>query len=180
MNQERRFGRMKKFFHKIFSYFDSLHPKYHLSLDNDFYDFENKKIIYCFKVFGDHSFVQFNFEDIKKNKSVLQNISPCDLIRIVNQEAVHNQKRNQLKIKEHLRNNLYTISDEFSSGVLSGDEVCDNMLLISRMDNADLYKIAYNTGFIRGRNFAKTLSKEMRVKPCDNNLIKFELVGQSR
>lgn len=178
MNLKQKFGIIKKFIRRIFSYLNSLHPKYNLSLDHDFYDFESKEIIYFFKVFGDHSFVQFTFDDIKNDMNILQNIAPFDLIKIVEQETIHRQKRNLIKIKEHLRNNQYKIIDNLITTVLSGDEICENVILMNRMEHMDLYKIAYNTGFIRGRSFAKTLSKEIQERKSADNPVKLELVGR--
>ncbi len=175
MYLRRKFGIVHKFINKLILYFKNLNPKYQFSLDEDFYDFESKKMIYCFKVYGDHSFVRFCFDDIKNDKAVLQNINPVDLIKIVNQETICNQKRNLLKINEHLRNNHYQIKDDSTIGILSGEEICDNIILIERMNNLDLYKIAYNTGFISGRNFTKNLFREMTEDK--DNIVKLELVN---
>lgn len=98
---------------------------------------------------------------------------------ILNQQAIHSQQKSVTKIKEHLRNNQYKIGDDLTTGVLSGDEICDNIILIGKMNSLDLYKITYNTSFIRGRSFTKSLSKQINESSRVNNIVKLELVDNN-
>lgn len=65
-----------------------------------------------------------------------------------------------LCIAEILRDNRYKLSDSSADEILSGDEICDNILLMEKIKNIDLYKIAYNTGFNHGRQLAREISKK--------------------
>lgn len=132
-----------------------------MSLDNFYYDLGQKKIIYRFKSFGDHSFPKFSYDVIQNTNDILYSINPQDLIKISIQEHIHKSKHSMSKVTELLRDNKYKICDELSEGIFTGEEICDNPLLIEKLNNIDLYKIAYNTGFQRGRSITKLAAHEV-------------------
>lgn len=152
-------------------------PRYLLSLDSQFYGISQKATVYRFKIFGEHSFPKFTFNDIKNNKNILYDINPDDLIKIAIDDHVISQKKSLLNISEILRDNKYKLSCSDCEEVLSGDEICDNILLIQKIKNIDLYKIAYNTGFNHGRQLAREINKNESIsnKRCEN-IIKFEVI----
>lgn len=148
-----------KLIKKILLFFKKIRPRYLLSLDSQFYNLSQKAVVYRFKVFGEHTFPKFTFDDIKKDKDILYDIHPADLIKITIEDYVVSQKKNTLIISEILRDNKYKLSSNHTEEILSGDEICDNILLIEKIKNIDLYKIAYNTGFNHGRQLARKINR---------------------
>jgi hypothetical protein len=71
-----------------------------------------------------------------------------------------------------LRNNTYKISDGKSESIFSGEEFCENTVLIEKTNKIDLYKIAYATGFKKGRKTENELYKNDNIqeKINDNSL----------
>jgi hypothetical protein len=163
-------GTIIGFFKKIFK---ASNPRYHLSLDGNYYDIKLKKIIYRFKVFGDHSFIKFSFDDIKKSQQLLYDIHPNDLINIVWMDSDQRERRTRIKIKEMLRNNHYKLHSELYEETISGDDVCENPILMQQIRSIDLYKISYNTGFIHGRSFSKKIVETANSKEEVSNVIPF-------
>jgi hypothetical protein len=168
MNQRQKSGMFKKACSYLHSLFSNLKPRYQLSLDNSSYDINLKKMIYCFKAFGDHSFVKLSYDQIKHNNDILYSINPHDLINISITEHLQNQKKTMLRISEILRENQYLLTEGDSSQIFSGEEICDNVILMERINNIDLYKIAYSTGFNRGRMLSKSVSKYTNEKKIIN------------
>ncbi|TAK73373.1 MAG: hypothetical protein EPO11_08550 [Gammaproteobacteria bacterium] len=149
-----------KLIDRIISFFRRIKPRYHLSLDSQFYNLSTKNTVYRFKVFGEHTFPKFTFEDIQNNKRILYDINPIDLIKIAIENYNEIQKKSMLRVSEILRDNKYILSDGSTEKLLCGDEICDNILLIERIKNIDVYKIAYNTGFKHGRQLAREIIKQ--------------------
>lgn len=171
MSIKQKFGRI---FKKLKNIFTQLQPRYQLSLDSNTYDLNSKQFKYIFKAYGEHSFVTITFNEIKNNDQLLYNIHPKDLITISINENIYNQKKSMLRISEILRDNKFLITDNDSYQIFDGDEICDNALLIERINNIDLYKIAYNTGFCRGRSLTKMV-KSQCAEPV-NNLVNLNVV----
>jgi len=160
----------------ILHFFKQIRPRYLLSLDSHFYSLSKKDIVYRFKVFGEHTFLKFTFEDIKNDKSLLYDIHPMDLMKITIDDYVVSQKRSMLIISEILRDNRYILSDANTEETLSGDEICDNVLLIEKIKNIDVYKIAYNTGFNHGRQLAREISKKSSADSSCQNIVALQVV----
>ncbi|WP_028389169.1 hypothetical protein [Legionella fairfieldensis] len=163
-----------KILKKLNIFFSRFNPRYQLSLDDYYYDIKEKKIKYRFKSFGDHSFPVFTFKEIKYNSSILFSINPYDLIKIAENNHMQQQLKNQLKIDEFLRNNLYKLSNEEDSNTFSGDEICDNPLLSDKIIKSDLFKIAYNTGFERGRKISKLVINETKDDNIEHNIVQLK------
>lgn len=157
--------------------FKKMKPRYQLSLDSHYYNLSNKSIVYRFKVYGEHTFPKFTFEDIKNNKDILYDINPIDLIKISIDDYIVSQKKSMLKITEILRDNKYKLSDSNNEEILSGDEICDNILIIERIKNIDLYKIVYNTGFNHGKQLAREIIKDS--VDTRRNLVKFQVLDKN-
>lgn len=159
-----------KLIKKILFFFKKIKPRYFLSLDSQFYSLSQKAVIYRFKVFGEHAFPKFTFDDIKNDKDILYDINPADLIKITVENHLISEKKNTLNIAEILRDNKYKLSNSYTEEILSGDEICDNILLIEKIKNVDLYKIAYNTGFNHGRQLAREINKKYSdvTEKCEN------------
>lgn len=172
MKQRQKFSIFKRIFNFFHSFFNHIHPRYQLALDHSEYDINSKRNIHCFKSFGDHSFVKLTFDQIKHGNDLLFAINPHDLIKICLEEILLEQKSNQFRISEILRDNNFILSDKKNSQIFSGEEICDNVLLIEKINNIDLYKIAYNTGFNQGRKVSKIVNKKQKEKYSLNNVIK--------
>ena len=163
-------------FLKIKLFFLRLIPRYQLSYDNKYFNVKDKNIKYRFKSFGDHSFPEFSFKEIKYNEDVLFAVNPYDLIKITEINSNYEYLKNQLKIDEILRNNLYKLSNEIDSNIFSGDEICENPLLIDQIVKSDLFKIAYNTGFNRGRKLSKIITPEDVCTRDEKNIVKLKCI----
>lgn len=160
----------------IFRLFNKIKPRYQLSLDSHFYNLAKRSVVYRFKVFGEHTFPKFTFEDIKNDKRLMYDINPVDLMKITIDDYAETQRKSMIKISEILRNNKYKLSDSNSDEILSGDEICDNILLIEKIKNIDLYKIAYNTGFNHGRQFAKEIIKKAATNDTSEKIVTFKVI----
>lgn len=171
-----------KLIQKFLYFFKTIRPRYLLSLDSHFFNLSKKSIVYRFKVFGEHTFPKFTFEDIKNDKNILYDIHPLDLIKISIEDYITSQKKNMLTISEILRDNKYKLSDSNAEEVLSGDEICDNILLIEKIKNIDLYKIAYNTGFNHGRQLAREINKQSNLidKNSHENIVTLHVLEGSK
>ncbi len=177
-----KYGNTMKLFSTILNYIRKIKPRYFLSLDSHFYNLSKKSIVYRFKIFGEHTFPKFTFEDIINDKNLLYDIHPVDLMKITIDNYVDSQKKSLLNISEILRDNKYKLSDGNTEEILSGDEICDNILLIEKIKNMDLYKIAYNTGFNHGRQLARDM-----IKKSDNtsqiskdNIVLFQIADKEK
>lgn len=146
-------------------------PRYQLSLDSYSYNINLGVILYRFKVYGDPTFVKFTYSDIQSNTNILYDINPLDLIKIIKEEYILSEKKLSLNIIEIRRDNKYKISGEFETKVLSGDEICENILIMKRINHLDLYKIAYSTGFKHGRQLGKEIFKGCDQSPPTINAV---------
>lgn len=156
---------------KIKLFFSLINPRYQLSFDDDYFDIKEKTRKYRFKSFGDHSFPEFTFNEIKQNINVLYAINPHDLMKITEKNYIEELSTNQFKIMEIMRNNFYKLSNAVDSNTFSGDEICDNPLLFDQIAKSDLFKIAYNTGFDRGRKLSKMIIQENHHTNFENNVV---------
>jgi len=147
------------FFLNIFKAFN---PRYHLALDESYYDIKINKMLHRFKVFGEHSFVNFTFDEINNSPQILHDINPSDLIYVAIEEFKLSEKRSLISIKESLRNNKYKLSFDSYEEIYSGDEICENPMLVEKMKKMDIYKVVYTTGFIHGRNCSKNIAEQDR------------------
>ena len=100
-----------KLINRILLFLKKIKPRYLLSLDSKFYSLSQKEIVYRFKVFGEHSFPKFTFNDIKKHKDILYDIHPIDLIKITTENYALSQRKETFRITEFLRNNKYKLSN---------------------------------------------------------------------
>lgn len=178
IKQKQKCGSEMKIISRILQFFKTIKPRYFLSLDSQFYCLAQKDILYRFKVYGEHTFPKFTFDDIKNDKAILYDIHPTDLMKITVENYVASQKKNMLSIVEILRNNKYKLAGINTEEILSGDEICDNIFLIEKIRNIDLYKIAYNTGFNYGRQIAKEINRTTdRFK---NNVIALQIIEKEK
>jgi hypothetical protein len=168
-------------FGRILHFLKNIKPRYLLSLDSQFYNISQRKIVYRFKVFGEHTFPKFTFDDIKNDNNILHDIHPTDLMKITVDNYVVSQKNSLLSISEILRENKYKLTTNESEAILSGDEICENILLIEKIKNIDLYKIAYNTGFNHGRQLAREISKKTSIKDnYSDNVLTLQIIESDK
>lgn len=159
----RKLSGLINFFKKIFRLQKQrsiFNPRYQLSFDDDYFNLKKKARIYRFKSYGDFHFPEFTYEEIKTNKDILYSINPSDLLKISKKNFNENIQINSIRIEEILQDNQYKLTRHDESNFFSGDEVCDNPALIEQLMKLDLFKIAYNTGFERGRKITKLLLQE--------------------
>lgn len=175
MTQKQSFGKIKSIFKRIVGFIQRLNPRYQLSLDHDYFDIKERDIKYRFKSFGDHSFPEFTFKQIKFNENILFTVNPHDLIKIAEKNSIQESLNALLKIEELLRNNKYKLSNTYGSNIFTGDEICDNPLLADQIGKMDLFRIAYNTGFERGRKLSKFLTYEAKKENSVNNIVELRI-----
>jgi hypothetical protein len=150
-------------------------PRYHLALDSNIYDKKTKKFYYRFKIYGSHGFLKFNFHEINKNKNIVFDINPYDLMKIALNELKFSEKSELFEIAEVIRDNKYKISNLESEQVIFGEDLCGNSPLIEKIKNMDIYKIAYNTGFNNGRKFSKSILNQSK-KDSETNKPNLKIV----
>jgi hypothetical protein len=165
---------------KIYSLLKKIKPRYLLSIDDKLYNDQTKLNDYRFKSFGEHNFPVFNYNDIVKNKHILYSINPSELIDIAIDNHMNKEKKSMFSISEYLRGNKYKLYNDYFNKILSGEEICASPALLEKISQLNVYKIAYNTGFIDGRNFSKQLITDLennREKPkvTKLNLVKNNL-----
>lgn len=163
-------------FSKFKSWLRQIKPRYFLSLDEKLYDENRKSNGYRFKIFGEHSFPVFTYMDIFKNNNIMYSINPYQLIEIALDEHQNDKKKHQYKISEYLRGNRYKISNFYNEKILSGEEICESPSLLEKIDQKDIYKIAYHTGFVEGRRFSKQLSSEVESKSEIKTPVKLKII----
>ena len=142
------------FFKKIASF---LKPRYSLALDSYEYNKKTCKFYYRFKIYGFHGFLKLTFYEIKESKNIMFSVNPYDLLWIIDNETKQSETLREFKITETLRNNTYKLSSNEDKFVISGNDLFNNLSLIEKMNSLDVYKIAYNTGFLHGRRFTKKI-----------------------
>ena len=140
-------------------------PRYNLSLDSEFFNPDFKKMVYRFKIYNNHSFAKFTFDDIMTNHNLTFDINPYDLLKIALREESLKKSGEQLKILEIQRNNQYKLANGLGKNIFSGDEICSNPLLIDQIRPIDIYKIAFNTGFAHGRQVHNEIVASNNEKP---------------
>jgi putative cell wall-binding protein len=158
---------------KIYSWLKKIKPRYLLSIDDKIFNEKTKLNDYRFKSFGEHNFPVFNYNDIIKNKHILYSINPSELVCIAIDNHINEEKRSMFAISEYLRGNKYRLCNEYFNKVLSGEEICSSPALLEKISQLNVYKIAYNTGFIDGRVFSKQLVTDLesgREKPTITKL----------
>ncbi len=154
-----------KLFKKIFARFKFQYvPRYHLALDSEFFDIKNKNNIYRFKVYNNHVYLKFSYEEIMHNKNIVFDVNPFDLIKIAQLEERIKIIKEKIHIKEMLRHNLYLLTDGENNNVFTGEEICNNPLLIEKIKSIDVYKIAFHTGFQQGRQLHNEISSQKTQK----------------
>ncbi|MBA2652248.1 MAG: hypothetical protein H0U73_08280 [Tatlockia sp.] len=147
-------------FLRILKWLTDIKPRYTLSLDNKIYNEQKRSIDYRFKTFGEPTFPVFSYQDITSYKQILFSINPHDLVDIAHTEREQSERKKMYHISECIRNNNYRIKNFYSEKVLSGKEICNTPTLIDQLHSLDIYKIAYNTGFLDGRKLSQQLVSE--------------------
>lgn len=142
------------FFKKVVSFFN---PRYSLALDSHECNKKNCRFYYRFKIYGFHGFLKLTFHEIKESKNIIFSINPYDLLWIIDNETKQSESLRKFKITETLRNDTYKLSSIEDEFFISGNDLFNNLSLIEKMNSLDVYKIAYNTGFLHGRRFTKKI-----------------------
>ena len=144
---------MRKLINALIFLKRNLAPRYRLTLDTYDFDLVKKKMIYSLKVFNEFTPIDLSYDQIQKDEHYLYSINPHDLIKINSIEKDINNS--QILLTELLRNNTYKIKDDTLEAVLTGNEICNNPLLIERMKKMDIHRVSYATGLNDGRALAK-------------------------
>ena len=146
---------------RFYKWLKQFKPRYILSLDEKLYNEHSKSNDYRFKSIGEHNFPVFNYNDILKNKNILYSINPHELIGIAIDNHINEEKNSQFNVTECLRGNKFRLKNSYFNKILSGEEICQSPALLEKINQLNVYKIAYNTGFINGRNISKQLLADL-------------------
>ena len=134
-------------------------PPYQLTLSDKIVDKLTNKSLYVFKQYGSHDFVKITYVDIVNNKSLIQAINPVNLMDIHLNEYLSKIESNEHQVVEYLRGDKYKISNGNFEEVYSGESICKNIDMFRGMSVGDVCKIAYASGFTKGRK----VSSEIKV-----------------
>ena len=178
-NQDQLFGRNLYMLIRFYHWLKKVTPRYLLSLDEKLYNNHSKTNDYRFKSFGEHNFPVFNYNDIIKNKNICYSINPYELIEISIDNHINEEKKKQFNITEFLRGNKYRLHNSYLNQVLSGEEICESPALLEKISQLDVYKIAYNTGFIAGRIFSKKLVADLEESREKPKIAKLKIVSRN-
>lgn len=176
MLQKHDFGKIKVYLKRFFNELRKFNPRYQLSLDHDYFDVKNNARKYKFKSFGDHGFPAFTFRELKYNEKLLFNINPYDLIKISEKNYSEENLKLLFRVDELLRNNQYKLRNANGTHIFSGEDICNNPLLAEQIEKKALFKIAYNTGFERGRKLAKVIDATLKEHVSTSNVVKLNQV----
>ncbi|CED78968.1 Conserved hypothetical protein [Candidatus Hamiltonella defensa (Bemisia tabaci)] len=141
--------------------FSVLNPEYQLILIEEEYSKKLDQTIYIFKQYGNHDFVKLTYLDILNNKNLLSAINPVTLMNIHLNEYLINKKKKSDIITKILRNNEYEILKKDGVNIYSGEYICQNISMFSCMNRDDICNIAYNSGFLKGRQYASQIKKQI-------------------
>ncbi len=121
----------------------------------------------------------FSYQDITSHKQILFSIHPHDLVNIALTEKEQSELKNIYHVSECIRNNNYKIKNFHSEKVLSGREICNTPALIEQLHPLEVYKIAYNTGFLDGRKLSQQLISEPEYISESKQNVKLTLICNS-
>lgn len=133
-------------------------PPYQLALCDRLPQKNSKEFLYLFKLYGSHDFVKLSHADILASNQIMSAINPRDLIKIALLENNLQAQRKRCKVEAELRGNQYRIHIHGNSETCSGESICQNIAYFSDLSAQDICKIAYSTGFLKGRHFSRQIS----------------------
>ncbi|KAF3997105.1 hypothetical protein [Glaciimonas immobilis] len=139
---------LKKWASSIFN------PPYQLTLSEKMVSELSNETIYIFKQYGSHDYIKITYNDIVGSSSIMQAINPKNLMDIHLNEYILKKELDSYRIKEVLRNNLYKISNNATEEIYSGEHICKNIDMFDNISVSDIFKIAYTSGFNKGRRIS--------------------------
>lgn len=123
-------------------------PSYSYTLD---LSFENtKEKIWTFKEFGTHTYVRKTWDQLK-DSDFLKEVNPKDICYIIENEIKRKEVEKTYHISEESRNNKWTLTKGEVKINVSGYDFVKDKNLIAHTGSIDAVKIAYLTGFFKGR-----------------------------
>lgn len=151
-------------------------PPYQLALSDKFFDKKMACMVYVFKQYGSHDYIKVTYFDMLNNPGILSAVNPIHLMDIHLHEHLLKQETEKYHVTETLRNNQYKIANTKTGEIYSGEHICRNVDMFSSISHADLCKIAYQSGFIKGRktsveikNLIEKKEKEAQEKVLSEN-----------
>lgn len=155
-------------------------PPYQLTLSEIIKHREPNKTIYIFKLYASHEYVKLTFPDIIGNNALMRSINPHNLMEIRLNEHNIQSEYNTYQIIETQRGNHYTLANRQEARTYSGEYICKNIDMFSSLQSNDLCRIAYMSGFNKGRKVSAEAklairSTEQRIANDkeNNNIIEF-------
>ena len=156
--RQKVFLSLKKWLISVFN------PPYQLALSDKTFDKEVGYTIYIFKQYGSHDYIKVSYADILSNHSILSAINPINLMDIHLHEYLLKQEMEKYHISESLRDNQYKIANMKTEEIYSGDHICRNVDMFCSISHTDLCKIAYQSGFIKGRKMSQVINNLLKEK----------------
>ncbi|WP_434632693.1 hypothetical protein [Chromobacterium sp. CV08] len=142
-------------------------PPYQLSLCEIVPGLDGGATVYVFKQYGTHDIIKLRHRDIVENVQILSAINPKDLIGIALYENSLKESAGECRVTEAIRGNQYRIANHGREEVYSGESICGNIDLFQRLPPHEICKIAYETGFSKGRKVSgqlRTLAAQGRAE----------------
>jgi len=157
-------------------------PPYQLTLSEKIIRPSPNEVLYVFKQYGSHDYIKISYTDILNNHNIMRSINPTNLMDIHLNEYLIKLESDRYRIKEQLRNNIYALSNNHHEEIYSGEHICKNIDMFSNISTTDICKIAYASGFNKGRKIsteiseiiAKNHNERLANKTTSNNIIKIK------
>ncbi|MGA4422932.1 hypothetical protein ACI2UY_22590 [Ralstonia nicotianae] len=138
-------------------------PPYQLTLSDKFISEKSGDVIYVFKQYGMHEYVQVTYGDILNSSDLLNAINPINLMDIHLEEYLRKAQSNEIRVREVLRSGRYKLSRGDLTQEYSGEYIVSNVDMFENMSASDMCQIALATGFTRGRTVSKEIQETIAM-----------------
>lgn len=130
---------------------DIFSPPYLYTLDRNHI---NKHGGWLFKEFGTHTYIVKTWKQMQFG-DFIKEVNPKDLYYIAEMEAMEIIKKKNLRIIEEKRNGTFVLSCGGSKINVTGADFLNNNELINKTNSQDAIRIAYLSGFRKGREISR-------------------------
>ena len=119
-------------------------------------DYTNE-INWVFKEYGTHTFVKKSWAQLKGG-DFLRQVNPKDIALIAEVEAMRKINSDKFYISKESRMDIWTLTSKGKKINITGKEFIKDREVVNCTDVMDASRIAYHTGFKKGREIAEYLS----------------------
>ncbi|QZN95964.1 hypothetical protein [Symbiopectobacterium purcellii] len=115
------------------------------------------EINWVFKEYGTHTFVKKSWAQLKDG-DFLRQVNPRDIALIAEIEAIRKINSDKFYISKEGRMDIWTLTSKGKKITITGQEFIKDREIVNCTDVMDASRIAYHTGFKKGREIAEYLS----------------------